>query len=292
MTKKILAGIAALAVLAGGWFVYEIIDTDAPDEVSTSAALEQLAADSAAASGDANDRESSSAADGAAADSAAEENAAEDSGAEGSEADGAQAEPADETEAAAVAADSGVIGVWAVDDDFGEFSFSNASGSFAGFRVEKSFFSGTNATAVGRSGSVTGQLEISADTLASASIVVDMSAMESDEAARVSAIKQAIRASEHPTATFVVTEPSTLDTDALSSGATVSVSVTGDLTIAGTTRTVTVPLEATVTDSGIGLIVGTVDLVWADYGVETPQSSVADVADEGQLEFQLIVRPS
>ena len=36
----------------------------------------------------------------------------------------------------------GALGRWLIDDEFGDFSFDNASGSFAGFRVEKSLFVG------------------------------------------------------------------------------------------------------------------------------------------------------
>lgn len=240
-TRVILA-IALAALVVGGWFIYELIDTDAPDAVSTDAALSQLEAD--------NDAGESSVFDGAA------------------------------------------IGTWTVDDDFGEFSFSNASGSFAGFRVAKAFFSGQGATAVGRSGSVTGEIVIGDGELSAAEIVVDMTQMESDERARVSAIKDAINVADHPSGTFVLAAPVTLDTDALAAGETATVDATGSLTIAGVTNEVTIPIDATITDDGVGIIIGSAELVWADYGVATPESSIADVADEGTLEFQLIVRPN
>ena len=119
-----------------------------------------------------------------------------------------------------------------------------------------------------------------------------MTQMVSDERARESAINDAIKVGEHPTGSFIVADAVALDTDALADGATVTVDVTGALTIAGATNQVTIPIEATIVDGGLGLIVGSIDLVWADYGVETPTSSVADVADDGILEFQLIVRAS
>ena len=74
--------------------------------------------------------------------------------------DGAAADDADDSDAAADSGDDGalafdgVVGTWAVDDDFGDFTFDSASGSFAGFRVEKSLFTGQGVTAVGRTGVV------------------------------------------------------------------------------------------------------------------------------------------
>ncbi len=267
MNRRLLFALLAVVVIGAGYFVYELIDTDAPDEVSTEAALEQLTEEAAAESTEASDAEA--------------EDPAETSASDDEATDSAAVEPAGA---------SNVEATWTVDDEFGEFGFDNASGSFAGFRVEKAFFSGQGATAVGRSGSVSGEFVIGSGELTSASIVVDMTAMESDEAARVSAINSAVKTGEHPTATFVVDTPVSLDTDALAAGETVAVTVEGQLTIAGVTNSVAVPIEATVVEDGFGLVVGSTELVWADYGVETPSSSVADVADDGILEFQLIVR--
>ena len=253
MNRNIFIALGAVVLIAAGWFVYEIIDTDAPDAVSTDAALEQLQTEAAEADG---------------VDSATVE---------------VEADPVSLT------ADS-IESTWVVDDEFGEFGFDNASGSFAGFRVEKEFFSGQNATAVGRTGGVTGQVVIGSGELSAAEITVDMTQMVSDDSAREGAINDAIKVDEHATGSFLVAEAVALDTDALAAGETVTVDVTGALTIAGATNQVTIPIEATIVEDGLGLIVGSADLVWADYGVETPQSSVADVADEGILEFQLIVQ--
>ncbi len=250
MSRNVLLAALAIVVLAAGWFAFEIIDTDAPDAVSTDAALQQLADDAAAAEVDAG----------------------------GTSADAPAAGTID------------AVGTWVVDDEFGDFGFSNASGSFAGFRVGKTFFAGGGATAVGRSGGVTGELVIENGALTSGEIVVDMTEMRSDERARESVINDVMNVAEHPTGTFVVAGPVSLDTTALTAGETVSVAVDGQLTISGVTQDVTVPIEATIVDGGRGVVVGSTELVWADYGVETPESSVASVADDGVLEFQLVVR--
>lgn len=276
MNKKRALLLAGIGLTAGlifvGYFVYELIDTDAPDSVSTSAALDQIAAEAAAAEDESAEQEpeATSSTDVSEDGETAPEDTTDD--------------PEDE-----LTNDGGVIATWTVDNDFGDFDFETASGSFAGFRVDKSFFTGIDAVAVGRSGDVTGTVTIGDNELSSATITVNMTEIVSDESAREDAIKEAIMTDTFPTASFEVTAAVTLDTDALESGETVAVDVVGDLTVAGVTNQVTVPIEATLVEAGFAVIVGSTDLVWADYDVETPVSSVADVADEGTLEFQLIV---
>lgn len=260
MNSRILRiALPAVLVLAlAGWAGYQyFIVADSPDEVTTEAALEQLSEDLAV--------------DDVAADEGADEVAAAE----------------DDTDAAAP---TGVVGTWTIDDDFGDFAFENASGSFAGFRVDKALFVGGGQTAVGRSGDVSGSLVIADGAVTGGEVVVDMTTIQSDISQRESAIASAVKADEFPTATFVVTDGGVLDTAALEAGETVSAPITGELTIAGVTNTVTISAEATVAEAGLALVVGSADLVWADYGVETPTSSAGTVADDGILEFQLIVR--
>ncbi|MEM7095554.1 MAG: YceI family protein [Actinomycetota bacterium] len=255
MRTRYVIGLIAVVVLAfGGWFIYEnLFDTDAPDELTTEAALTQLETD--LTGGDVD-------------------------------------EP--ETEAAPVADTSNdprtVEGVWTVDDEFGDFDFQTASGSFAGFRVAKTLFTGGGVTAVGRTGGVTGEVTITEGALSSASIVVQMAEIVSDESRRESAIQDTVKARDFPTAAFAVTAPVAVDTDALPAGETVAATVTGDLTIAGVTNSEEISIDATIPSDGVGLIIGSAELVWADYGIDAPDSLSGTVADEGILEFQLVVR--
>ena len=271
MNSRILRiALPAVLVLAlAGWAGYQyFIVADSPDEVTTEAALEQLSEDLAA-----EDEVEVSA------DPDADEAAAGD----------AEPDPAEESDTAEPTA-TGVVGTWTVDDDFGEFAFENASGSFAGFRVDKELFVGGVQVAVGRSGDVSGTITIGDGQVDGGEIVVVTTSLESDIPARTGAVLDAVEADEFETATFAITTPATLDTVALDAGETVAASIVGDLTIAGVTNPVTVAAEATVAEPGLALIIGTADLTWADFGVETPSSSVGDVADEGILEFQLVVR--
>jgi hypothetical protein len=53
------------------------------------------------------------------------------------------------------------------------------------------------------------------------------------------------------------------------------------------TNTVTIPLQAQLIDDRV-LIVGSTDIVFADYGITTPAAPIVhSVADQGTLEIQL-----
>jgi len=125
-----------------------------------------------------------------------------------------------------------VNGIWSVDDDFGSFDFETASGSFAGFRVDEELTLGTT-VAVGRSGGVTGSLTITDGSLTNAEITVNMTTIVSDRPRREGKIREAVGASDFPTATFVLTKPVLLDAKALEAGDTVTIDAVGELTVMG-----------------------------------------------------------
>ncbi|GJM38850.1 MAG: hypothetical protein DHS20C19_22170 [Acidimicrobiales bacterium] len=182
----------------------------------------------------------------------------------------------------------GIDGVWVVDDEIGSFDFDTASGSFAGFRVAEELTIGS-VTAVGRSGGVTGSVTIDGGQLTGADVTVDMNSIVSNDPRRESAIRRAIGAAEFPTATF--TFDGGVDVSGLEAGgAAHTFEVEGDLTVAGVTNPVTFSIDANVRDDGFGVIVGSTEIVWEDFGVTPPSASiVVSIADEGTVEFQLIV---
>ena len=277
MKKKwLITGVLLVlaAVVVAFWLLF--FRDDAPEAVSTEAGLEQLQEDLAATDDDSDDAPSLSG----------------DDTATEVEAD---PEPADEQEAelSADQSPSGgpANGTWTVDDEFGDFDFETASGSFAGFRVEEELTVG-EVTAVGRTGGVTGSLTIEDGTLAAAEITVDMTTIESNDGRRENAIRGAVGARDFPTATFVLTEPTPIDVAALEAGSTLFVNVVGDLTVKGTTNQVAFFLQATIVEPGIGLIIGSTEIFWEDFGVTPPRAPiVVSVAEHGTVEFQLIVRP-
>ena len=80
-----------------------------------------------------------------------------------------------------------------------------------------------------------------------------------------------------------------LGTEAIE-GASVATTATGELTLRGVTNPVTFTIDANVRDDGFGVIVGSTEIVWEDFGVTPPSAViVVSVADQGTVEFQLIV---
>lgn len=182
----------------------------------------------------------------------------------------------------------GIDGEWIIDDEIGEFDFETASGSFAGFRVAEELTIG-EVTAVGRSGGITGAVTIADGELTGADVNVDMTAIVSNDSRRENAIRRAIDATNFPTASF--TFAGGVDVSAIEVGGDAqSFSVDGDLTVAGVTNPVTFTIDALVRDDGFGVIVGSTEIVWEDFGVTPPSARiVVSIADEGIVEFQLIV---
>jgi polyisoprenoid-binding protein YceI len=270
MSKKTLFGgvLAVVAVLGivVWWFVF---NGDAPDEVSVDAASAQLDEDLAAAAGDDSDD--------AVPDDAVPDDAVPD-----------DAVPDDAVPDDVVPDDGDVNATWIIDDEIGSFDFETASGSFAGFRVDEELTVGA-VVAVGRSGGVTGALTIEGGSLTAANIVVDMTTIISNDQRRESAIRRTIDASSFPTASFTLTQPVELPAG-LADGETVTVAAVGDLTIAATTNEVTFTITAVLRADGFGIVTGSAGMVWQDFGITPPSAPVVvSIADEGVIEFQLIV---
>lgn len=186
----------------------------------------------------------------------------------------------------------GIDGTWVVDTDSGTFDFSDtASGTFVGFRVDEELTSIGSTTAVGRTPVVTGELTIDGTELTAASFEADVTAITTNESRRDSRVQSALDTGQFPTATFTLAEPVDLGA-AAEAGGPVSVTATGELTIHGITRTVEIPLEAQLVDDTI-VVVGSMDLVFADFEVEVPSAPVVVSAeDHGILEVQLLLTPS
>ena len=158
-----------------------------------------------------------------------------------------------------------------------------ASGSQAGYRVKEVLF-GQSTEAVGRTSNVDGALAINGATVESAAISIDLASVTSDESRRDSQFKGRImNVAQYPTATFTLTSP--IDLGILpADGATVTVPATGDLTLHGTKKSVTVNLTAK-RSAGVISVTGTIPVVFADYGIPSPSFGPAEVEDHGEIEF-------
>jgi polyisoprenoid-binding protein YceI len=186
---------------------------------------------------------------------------------------------------------TGLDGTWDVDPSIG--SFDDFSGTYAGYRMEEQLAGVGATTAVGRTPDVTGDITIAGDQVTEGSFEVDMTTLKSDKDMRDNAIRsRGLETDTFPTATFELTQPVALPADAATSGASVPISVTGDLTIHGVTKPVTLDFDAQMGDGAIA-IVGQAPIELADYSIDPPTSAIAlSVSDNGTLEFQLFLSKS
>jgi polyisoprenoid-binding protein YceI len=185
-----------------------------------------------------------------------------------------------------VATAAGVAGTWTVDTSIGEFSFEDSTGTFVGFRVEEELTGIGSTTAVGRTPVVSGTMTIDGTTVTAVSIEANMGEIVTNDSRRDDNAHRALDTDEFPTATFVLTQPIELG-EAAAAGEPVAVVAIGDLTIHGITTPVEIPLEAQLVD-GVVVVVGSLEIVFADYGVTVPDAPiVVSAEDHGIIELQL-----
>jgi polyisoprenoid-binding protein YceI len=197
--------------------------------------------------------------------------------------------PAASEEASAPGGEGGIAGLWTTDPSVG--SFDDFSSSFVGYRVREELASIGATEAVGRTPDVSGSMRVDGTTITAAEFTADLTTLRSDESNRDRQLgRQALETSRFPTATFVLTEPVDLGT-VPAEGQTVDVTVTGELTLHGVTRSVEVPLQAKL-EGGVVTVVGSLPIRFADYDIEKPSSFVVlSVEDNGVMELQLRLTP-
>ena len=182
------------------------------------------------------------------------------------------------TATATTAASGSVAGTWAA-----------GSGSVVGYRVNEVLL-GQNATAVGRTSSVTGHLTIQGSTVTAASFSVPMDTIHSDKSQRDAQFDGRIMdVAQYPTGTFTLTSP--IDLAPLpAAGAVKSYTVHGKLTLHGTTRAVTFTLTAERKGSQIE-VAGDIPVLFSDYNIQNPSfAGFVTTQDHGLLEFLLVFR--
>ena len=179
----------------------------------------------------------------------------------------------------AAAGDGGLTGRWVISEQ-GE--------TFAGYRVKEELTTIGAFTAVGRTAAVTGSLAFDGEAITSVGIEADLTLLESDDSRRDRALgRQALETSAYPTATFSLTEPIALG-GVPAEGEEIEAQATGELTIHGVTREVTLALDG-VLRGGLVFVAGSTEIVFADYGIEQPRSLIVlSVEDRGVMEFQLV----
>lgn len=174
---------------------------------------------------------------------------------------------------------AGFDGVWAI-----------ADGSEFGYRVQE-VLGGVDTTATGRGSDITGSITLDGTTVTDGSFEVDVATITSDRSSRDNQFKGRIMSTdEFPTASFVLTEP--IDFGTIPSGDDeVVASATGELTLHGTTNSVTFDVTAQASTDRIGVL-GEIPVVFADYDIPDASAGPARVGDDGLLEFILVFEPS
>ena len=158
-----------------------------------------------------------------------------------------------------------------------------SGGSSAGYRVDE-VLNGADVTVAGTTDRVTGQVVIEGGDLAGGEVVVDVASVSTDSGRRDDYFRGTVMdVGTHPTATFAIRGP--VDLPELS-GTPVTVPVTGDLTLRGTTRQVQADLSVVRTPEGVD-VSGVVPVVFADFGITPPNLGFVRVEDRGQVEFLL-----
>jgi polyisoprenoid-binding protein YceI len=175
-------------------------------------------------------------------------------------------------------------------------TWSVTSGSQAGYRVREQLASlAAPSDAVGRTSAVTGTVTMaqsaSGDSVAAASVTVDVSKLSSDQSRRDQRIhSQGLESDRYPTATFQLTAPIALPATA-ASGQAINVSATGTLTVHGVTKTVTIPIAARLTGSKIELV-GSITFPFSQFGMTPPSiGGFVSVQDNATMEFQILLAP-
>jgi len=169
----------------------------------------------------------------------------------------------------------GVSGLWVA-----------TSQSTLGYRV-KEVLGGVDTEGVGRTSAVDGSITIDGTVVVEGGFSVEVGSIKSDSSRRDGQFTGRIMdAATFPTASFVITQPidfGTIPTD----GQQIKVEATGDLTLRGTTKTVTFPLTAEYSNGRVGVF-GNIPIVFAEYGIPNPSNQFVTTGDNGLLEFVLV----
>lgn len=165
-----------------------------------------------------------------------------------------------------------------------------ASGE-AGYRVREQLASlSAESDAVGRTTDVTGTATVAAAgdsvQLSAATIVVDTTTITSDEDRRDNRLRnEGLQTNDFPTATFTLTSPVDVPATAFA-GEVVELTLHGDLTLHGVTKSVDIPAKAQVSGSQIQ-VQGSITFPLSDFDIVAPNIGgfIVSIADEGALEF-------
>jgi polyisoprenoid-binding protein YceI len=180
-------------------------------------------------------------------------------------------------------ADGAVAGTWSV-----------TQGSEAGYRVREQLANlSAESDAVGRTSDVTGTITVvdagDGAQLTAGELTVDTTTIKSNEDRRDNRLRtEGLQTDEFTTATFKLTQPADVPAAALAGTAT-DLTLVGDLTLHGVTKSVEIPAQALLTNGQIQ-VAGSLTFPLSDFDITTPNVGgfVVSIADEGALEFLVV----
>lgn len=166
-------------------------------------------------------------------------------------------------------------------------SWNVGAGSVAGFRVRQNLL-GKHSDIVGRTNTVTGTTAVSHNQLTAATFRVDLTTIKVNDTASPQFAKS-LDTQQYPSATFILTQPITLATD-LNTGATVTATATGRLTLHGVTRPVTLTISGRRNGPALEAV-GSIPITFSDWGIATPTGygPIGSLDDHGVAEFLLVL---
>jgi polyisoprenoid-binding protein YceI len=173
-----------------------------------------------------------------------------------------------------------------ITDASGDWQVLANTDSVVGYRVKEILF-GQATEGVGRTEDVEAALTIEDNVVTAASFTVQMGTLASDSTKRDGQFNGRIMdVATHPTAIFSLTQPITLPANAVS-GEVITTDATGELTLRGTTKPVTFPVEAKVQGSTF-TVAGNITIVFDEWSIPEPGLPGISVDPQGLLEFALV----
>lgn len=179
--------------------------------------------------------------------------------------------------------DGNVAGTWTV-----------TSGSQAGYRVREQLASlPAESDAVGRTDQVTGTITVTGDgtgaSVTAGTLQLDTTTMASDKPMRDNRLRtEGLQTDSYKTASFALTQPVAIPATAVS-GTSSDITLVGDLTLHGITRSVSIPARTQLVNGQIQ-VAGSIAFPLSDFGMTAPNIGgfIVSIADQGTLEFVVV----
>jgi polyisoprenoid-binding protein YceI len=181
------------------------------------------------------------------------------------------------------AAEGSAAGTWTV-----------TTGSEAGYRVREQLANlPAESDAIGRTSDVTGSITVvdagGGAQLTAGEISIDTTTIASNESRRDNRMRtEGLQTDQFPTASFKLTQPVDVPAAAVAGTAT-EVTLVGDLTLHGVTKSVQIPAQAVLSNGQIQ-VAGSLTFPLADFQITAPNVGgfIISIADQGALEFVVV----